>query len=413
MPTEPLPPPNVHPDEPPFVCIQINPVWIPYIIGLLWPARFPEYWAGTLEENRQARRDIQNLINQLQELGECTDMTNCCQPLYVETRINVSTGQIEVSYDGGTTWTPAPGSFPTQIIEQPPPVNTGVAGTKCDAATNAMAQIQGWIDHVEIAFDVAAGLLDFAILVASAILDAILLILSEGALTAAEAQIIAIITGVLTGVWEGGKALFSDYWSPDVKDSILCDMFCTIGEDGAWTNDSFIECRRRFSQHMPSGLAKTLFLGFMSSVGRQGWNNMAASGASADADCSDCTCPEACDISTWHILSPGYGAINPANRTATYAEITAQLRGDGKYYAVFVAVVSDSCCEIDSHAEEPNTIKVIEGTANFSAYTGCGEDQNNILLANHPLGFGAFTINGFYYRGDVPFKLRFDTSVHG
>src|SRR5512147_317295 len=122
-----LPPPTTHPDEPPFACIEINQSWIPYIIGALRPMRYPEYWAGTLEENRTARKDVNNLINQLSIAGECGDM-ECCFITETTTvilhQVNSVTLQLEISVDGGQTWTPDPESPVNQIASQPSPITT-------------------------------------------------------------------------------------------------------------------------------------------------------------------------------------------------------------------------------------------------------------------------------------------------
>jgi hypothetical protein len=402
MPQPPLTPPPCHPDEPPFVCIQINTSWIPYIIGLLRPAKFPEYWSGTLDENRNARRDVQNLIDQFQVMESCEDMTNCCLDLYIIQRVNVDTGNVEISIDGGTTWQPAPGSLPTKIIEPAPPVTSGTSATKCDAATNAMEQVQGWIDHVTLAFDIAAGLVDFAIAVASAILDAILLILSEGALTAAEAQIIAIITGAITAIWEGGKAIFADYWTPEIKDDILCSLYCTIGEDGHFTDAQFAAFRQKISAKLPGGAAKALFLGFIGSVGRQGLNAMAASGNSALADCAHCACDDDC-ASSWasaDISNRTWGKIVARDSVAGSIDIESDLLAtDSFYYCVIKTPTDMDCCIFDHSIGNPTPD---DGTG--AAWVECGVTQD---LSHLTFGIASgHCVNLLVWKSTAPFQIR-------
>ena len=347
MPIGTIIPPPMHPDEEPFVCVRINQFWIPYIIGLLRPAKFPEYWSGTLAENQNARRDVQNLIALFQELDPCAEgeggtVTNCCVEIQIINRINVATGGMEQSSDGGVTWHPSPNSPVSVIVEPPPPVTSGVAGTKCDAATNAMAQIQGWIDHVSVAFDTAIALFDFALLVAAAILDAILLILSAGELSVVEAQIIAGIGAILSAVWNGGKTLFVDYWTPDVKDTILCQLYCHIGTDGSFDETQFQALRVGLSANLPPGLAKNLFLAWVGVTGKQGMNSMAASGATAEADCSDCSC--GCDWATWDVWVAG-GTLG--SRSHGHITIGSTDGGDGWHYAsVFSGDPTRCCCNV-------------------------------------------------------------------
>ncbi len=303
-----IPPPIENIDSEPTISICINKVWANRLIDQIWGLRYPEAWGGTLEENKHARAEIKNLINMLMEDKECGEMSgNCCLELYIIQRVNVTTGLLEISINNGVSWQPAPGSLPTMIVQPVPPVTSGVSATKCDAATNAMQHIDDWITHVGTDFDTATTLVEFAALVVLAIVNAVLLILSEGALTAAELQIIGVISAALAAVWAGGKTLFVDYWSSDNKDKILCALFCTIGSDGSFTDGQFSEFWNKASADLPGGLAKSLFLGFMSSIGSQGLSTMAATGASADADCSGCTdCLNPCDNVEFLSTNGGY-----------------------------------------------------------------------------------------------------------
>ena len=336
-------------------------------MAMVSPARYPEFWAGTLDENRRARREVQNLIALLQSGEDCMNPKNCCVDVVVIRRIDPDSGQVQVSYDNGATWQPAPNQVSSLVVVPIPPVTSGVAGTKCDAATNVFTQAGDWIEHVSTAFDVAAGVLDFAILVAAAILDAILLLLSEGALTAAEAQIITIITGVMTGVWEGGKALFVDYWTSEERDKILCAAFCNISDDGSFSDAGFSGFYRQCSADLTGGLAKTLFLGFISSVGKSGLNAMAASGKSADSDCGDCMCFEDCaaewfifnDISGHYhgsILEYGDGFIIAESGPAT----------SGNNYLLIRTANEGVCCVVPSLEFQDGT------SASLIGWTDCG-----------------------------------------
>jgi len=372
MPEQPLPPPPAHPDEPPFVCVQINQSWIPYIIGLLRPAKFPEYWSGTLAENRNARRDVQNLIYQFQNREDCGDMASnqdCCIDIQVLTQVNVDTGNIEISIDNGLTWQPKGGTVKTFIPNPVPPVTSGVSANKCDAATNGMAQFQYWIDHTSDAFDIAVTLLEFAILVAGIIANAVLLIVTGGGITAFEAAIFEVLGAALAAVWAGGKTLFANYWTVEVKDNLVCALYCHIGEDGSFTEAQFQAFRRNIRDVMPAGAAKTLFLGFIDSVSRQGLNSMCASGATGDADCSDCSCN--CNWNNWEIWIGG-GTI--LTQTSSHIIVQGYDRGDGAWEArVRNPNITDCCCKVRC---------IVDGvTYNPTGQVGCGyanDDESNI-----------------------------------
>lgn len=290
MPSGTIPPPIENIDSEPTVSICINKTWATRLIGQIWGLRYPEAWGGTLEENRHARAEIKNLINLLMGDEECGDMAkNCCVDIQITVRINPTTGMVEQSSDGGMTWQSQPGGLPSYIVEPVPPVTSGVSATKCDAATNVSGQVDAWITQVTNDFDTATSLLEFGTAVLEAILVAVITILSAGTLTAVEAVILPTIAAALYAAWGAGKTVFVDYWSTDNRNKVFCNAVCTIGEDGSFTDAQFSSFWGRCNNNLASSPAKMLFMGFLSSVGRQGLNSMAATGYSADSDCSSCT----------------------------------------------------------------------------------------------------------------------------
>jgi len=231
MPYQPLPPPPQHPDEAPFACVQINQSWIPYILGLLRPAKFPEYWAGTLEENRNARRDIQNLIYQFQIAGECGEMNICCEDQIYIYNINNITGRWERSTDNGATWLPDPAD-PIHLIRQLPPiVRATVNATKCDASTNAMEHIEDLIAHESETIGTAITVFDLAVGVAAFLLEVMIIIITGGIGSPAALAIAAAIWAAAAASLNAGKAHYDAYWTNEHKDKIFCALYCNIGND--------------------------------------------------------------------------------------------------------------------------------------------------------------------------------------
>lgn len=233
---------------------------------------------------------------------ECEDgMNNCCTPPAITYRVNPETGNVEISTNGGQTWSPAPNTIQSVIVQPVPPVTSGVAETKCDAATNLIGQVQVWIDQVTQDFDTAESLTQFATAMVSAILTAVLVILSAGALTPLQAIVIPLLGAALAAAWGAGKDEFVDYWSTEATDTILCAAYCNIGDDGSFTDAQFSSFWGQCNSELPAGPAKMLFMGFMSSVGAAGLNAMAASGMSANADCDDCGCIDNCLSEGWKL----------------------------------------------------------------------------------------------------------------
>jgi len=355
-----LPPLLVDPRSEPLVCIPVNKQWISILIGALNPLRYPEYWQGTLEENKQMREYSKQLVIQIMEYGECgtmPDIQNCCVDVYIIQRIDPITLQLQISVDNGITWQPAPGSAPTMIPQYPAPVPF-VSQTKCDAASNGIGHIQDWVAKVTNDFDIAVTLLEFIGLVLVAIADLFLVFLTGGAITAFEAQILALIGGALAAVWNGGKALFEGYWTSDVYQQILCILYCNIGDDGSFTEEQYKSVMVQLRGKMGNGAAKTLFLGMLGAGGRQGLNNFCATGTASESDCSECDC--SC-FDTWTanlatninpiLASDGHGAymmwsavltaipdyrVNISNDGHWPSEIFDQdccVPGDGRFHA--------------------------------------------------------------------------------
>lgn len=229
---------------------------------------------------------------------ECVPMGQCCTDPVITRRVNPTTGMVEQSSDGGVTWKPASGTFQSVIVEPIPAVTSGVAATKCDAATNVSNQVDVWITQVSNDFTTATTLLEFGLAVIAAIATAVLVILTEGLSLAFIPQVMSVLGAALAAVWAVGKTVFDAYWTTDIKNEILCAAYCNISDDGSYTDGQFSAFWNRINENLPPAPAKMLFMGFLSSVGKQGLNAMAASGFSADADCTDCdcVCPHHCDI---------------------------------------------------------------------------------------------------------------------
>jgi hypothetical protein len=410
MPPQPLTPPPAHPDEAPFVCIQINSTWIPYIIGLLWPAKFPEYWAGTLEQNRNARRDVQNLIYQFQGMEDCGEMNNCCIDLYIIQRVNVSHGGVEISIDNGTTWTPKPGTLITKIVEPVPPVITGVSADKCEAANNANQGCLEYIENVSTNFTEGVLIIDFGLAVAGNIIALALILLATPELIPVETAVLTDIGVAVTGAFEAGKAAWDSYWSIENKQRVFCAIVCTIGTNGSWGANEFEAFYAKLSHDLPGHVAKVLFMAMIGQLNKPGLNVMAAKKGTIELDCTDCDCEEHCDITLWSLLDGASGVIDTTTRTDTFVQIASSLRGDGRWYVIFIAPTSADCCNIGAQGDNSGQIYVPSGTPDASSYSPCGATPSSIVGSGLPLGFGSTEMNGILYSGTTPFTLAIDTA---
>lgn len=74
----PLPPPEVDPDEPDLICVQFNKTYLPYMIGALRTLIFSDMWEGE-DVNGLAPARFQTLIGILQKATEeCPPCKNDC-----------------------------------------------------------------------------------------------------------------------------------------------------------------------------------------------------------------------------------------------------------------------------------------------------------------------------------------------
>lgn len=343
-------PENIHA---PLCCLQIqvpdDPTWKSVVAGLLYEL---QYWFNWQRDDANSGKECAAVWKKVYldidwNLMACKS-NDCCQEPAIIKRINPTTGNIEQSIDGGTTWTPAPGGLSSFIVQPIPPVTSGVAATKCDAATNLAGQVDVWIDQVSNDFTTAVSLLEFGTAVLEAILVAVVTILSLGTLTAVEALILPTIAAALYAAWGAGKSVFDAYWSTENKNKILCAAFCNIGDDGSFTDEQFSSFWNDCNSDLPPSPAKMLFMGFLSSVSAAGVNAMAATGLSADSDCADCDCG-VCEV----IWAKGNIDGNIAFGTVTSLgaglyRVQSQLHTDGVYYAEMLTPSEVECCHVVS-----------------------------------------------------------------
>jgi len=364
--------------DPPKMCLQLqipdHPEWKAVISGLLLQ---PAYWFNWERTGDTSGAQCAAVWKEVYNSIDWSNMScGCCDDIPHRYRVNPTTGNLEQSINGGVSWSAAAGGLQDLIVEPVPPVTSGVAATKCDAATNVAGQVDQWIAQVATDFDTAASILEFATAVLVAIAAAVFAALSLGALTAAEALVIPTIMAACVAAFGAGKVAFEAYWTTDVKDKILCAAFCNIGDDGSFTEAQFTAFWNDINADLPVGPAKMLFVGFLSSVGKEGLNAMAASGMSADADCEDCACEPGC-VTEWHISEPNpgdvLGVITAQDDTHIEASTTNPQGGSG-FYIYMDSGSMDNCCYVD--------YTLVESSSSVSAsWQLCGstEIQSGII----------------------------------
>jgi hypothetical protein len=270
--------------------IPNTPEWIGTVTGALMDLIYETSWKKTTgisaeDAANRARVMFNEYLNSGND-GECGDMA-CCGDVQIIYRVNPETGMIEQSNNNGGTWSPANNTLQSSIVEPIPSITSGVSASKCDSATNIKLQVDAWVAQVTEDFDTATSLLAFAEAVLIAIVAAVFLVISAGALGPIEALVLPTIGAACAAAFLAGKAAFVAYWTAENTKKVLCAALDTIGDDGAFTQAQFDAFWAMVNTDLPPSPAKMLFMAFLSSVGKQGVNSMAASGVSSSATC-DC-----------------------------------------------------------------------------------------------------------------------------
>lgn len=238
------------------------------LIDLLGMATWWYNWQrspGTdAKQTADAWRDKLNLP----ELEECM---SCC-PEPTNRRYNED-GILEVSYDGGDTWTPAPeldDRFSGTIA--PPLSGTDGSEKACIAAASAEEYVkQNLIESLE------TGATFAEINTVGVAIVALLGVTGIGLL----------IAGLAAAIFVAGVAAVQAAFTAEVWTDFRCLMYCRIEADGSFTVAGWQGVKNDILTHF-TGIVSAVLYNWVNSVGVVGLTNAARSGFAASADCSAC-----------------------------------------------------------------------------------------------------------------------------
>jgi len=360
------------------VCVSFACEFIPYLLGLLEIYRWPDRFTGTPEEQEHSAGLFRELMEVL-AMACCGDGTSSITQIVLH-QVNSVTLALEISVDGGQTWTPDPNGIPAQITEQVPPVTSGVSANKCDAASNGKQHLEDWIAGVSTAFDVYGTFFEWGVQVILVIAGIILWLLSAGALTVAEIAVIEAIAGALHQVFTAGKSYWDSYWTSDERDKLLCSLFCNIGDDGSFTDSQQQAVISSLQTDLTAGPAKILMIAMLGQIGRQGLNNMCSYGASAESDCSACGCETCGD--DWVVGSRFNAGGDPIGHIDSfgvdeatgrwYFVVSSQFDGVNSEAIFLTSNDINNCCNINA-----SDFQFTVGNATVYSFVLCGQALTN------------------------------------
>jgi len=338
-------------------CYSLSEKDVQLILATIDPMSWLTRWMSPTE----TLIDMDNLLKWQGNLARKL-MSGCCNDQTVLHRVTTD-GAMEISTDGGTTWIPDPNDprvTGTQLA------NT-IAGTgsdkKCNAANNALGNIQDAQASFAASLTSATTVLGLALEIATAIA---ILIFTVG--TTAEALIPLIISAAIAlfGVLE------TDYnaeFTTDVWNTLTCDMFCTVGDDGQWNTTQLNNLLAKVDTDFTGNVALTLHA-ILTGWGTVGLNNAAIVGDTTESDCSDCVCdPGSCsdparfekgNVTSVHDNGDGTVTFTVETVPETGSSIPIIVWGD-RYDA------TDQCCTFI------NVVEISGGATVLQGFIECGD----------------------------------------
>lgn len=223
----------------------------------------------------------------------------CCggQPQGSRLRWTKVGGLLEISYDGGETWTPYPEGDTRETGNLFPPIPGDDGPEKrCAAANNLANEMR--LEWDELLDQLAT--IETVLAFSSAVSD---ILIPFGIVSAAP----GLIFTILTALFAAGQTAINDALTPEQFDIFFCCCYDAIGEDGVITEavwDAIGEC---MGAEMETTAALAIGL-LLSAAGPVGTHNMAQSGTGTGHDCADCGTCDDCTLET----ASDQGTFGPA-----------------------------------------------------------------------------------------------------
>jgi len=400
---KPTPIPTAEWDAAPLYRVCLNDEWVSHIIGLLMVLDQPDTWIGTDEEVLAARRQVNEIILHFME---CRVMSCCCEdPTIPIQRRVTSDGQLQISRDGGLTWIQDPEDPRLTATALPPPVTSGVSGTKCDAATNAVEHLQdvqaGVSNHLSLGLT--------AIELAAIVIGLLVALFFSGGFLAV--VLIPLIIQIMVAIANLAPEEYDAIFTNDVWDKTLCVLYCHIGDDGHFDQAGFDAVANNLQTKLPGGDspvgAAANMASFVKVWGLIGLNNACATGNAADADCSSCDCgfcqskwatPPATTI-YGKKSDDQTGLGDNADNKVRFE--TLDINTNNLYYVIVITGGDDDGCLLKSAIDTPSA--------------GVGTTAYSLVGAGHQTDYGNYTIgspnadsacvSGLLFASAAPFSI--------
>lgn len=244
------------------------------------------------------------------------------------TRYNPDCDCIQVTSDGGTTWTDAAGLDPRHADSfRVPPLST--ADPKCDAAANLVAFLHSMIDVDIAAANIVAESTAFIGLVT--LFFPVLLL----------ADLVIAVAGIIAGI---GAIALADAFTSTVYDNMLCTFYNHLEPDGSITASGLTDLLADVNANYDATVYAA-FSAHSSTLGEVGWSNAAASGTET-GDCTACVPPV---ITDWQFYDSSTGVPVFPTSVEWLGGVSYRVTNtadDGGGYYWYLGRLSDACYQV-------------------------------------------------------------------
>lgn len=276
-------------------------------------------------EVAQVWRDVWNSIDWTGE-----DCMGCC-PQPTNRRYN-SEGQLEVSYDGGITWSLAPDADDRYSgIVSPPLAGADGDEKRCTGSASAMEFVkQNLIDELSSGSNYAD------IYAAAVALAAVLGVTGIGILIATAAAAIFI-----AGVSAVQAAFTTEVWG-----DFQCILYCNSEDDASFTEAGWERVKADILSTF-TGVVSAVLYNWVNSVGIVGLTNAARSGFATAPDCSSCECVPTCANPDNFTVGNVTGQVENPDGSITFTVVSV-IKPDMTYAIEWgeVGASGDNCCSL-------------------------------------------------------------------
>jgi len=273
-------------------------------------------------------------------------------------------GVLEISIDGGVTWTPSPENDPRNTAPAfPPMAGTDDSTKRCIAATGAVALIKEQVSD-QLTDGMARYTLDelikdwvTAYIGTSNLFQAILTVITN--------QIFALVIATLR------PALTSE-----VYDLLLCILYNNMEDDASVTDTQWETIRSEITAQI-GGIAGIFIEHLIYLLGTGGPTNLLRANGAITGDCSACD-ELLCDTGNWLAWNGILGSLGTViSYGVDYVECQSEFSSSFGAQAAGIIFASD-CCLFD-HMEITGNNGGISGY-----YSECGHDPNTAGNINTP-----------------------------